>query len=299
MNVLVTGGSGFIGKHTVDRLIRAGHRVRVLDLKEPHRADVQFLQGDIISKNDTAKALQHVDVVYHLAAFSNIDLVKNDPLATIEYNILGTAYLLDECRKQRIKQFIFASSVYVHDERGHLYTTSKLASEMLCRNYSTLYGLPYTILRYGTAYGPGSRNADVISVFVQRTLEGKNIIIRGSGNQKRHFIYIEDLAEGNIAALTTLAANRTYTLLGPQAITIKSLAELVRKIFSNEVEIEFEPAREDDHLGKLSGIKANINVVKHELNWCPKVGIARGLRMYIEWYKHNKRSNSEKISSPF
>ena len=171
MNILVTGGSGFIGSHVVDKLVEAGHEVRVLDIKKPYQANIEFLEGDITSREDVKKSLVDIDAVYHIAAFSNIDLVKDHPLATIEQNIMGTAYLLEECRLQKVKRFIFASSVYAYEERGHLYTTCKIASELLCKNYNTLYSLPYTILRYGTAYGPRSRRADVISLFVSRRTE--------------------------------------------------------------------------------------------------------------------------------
>lgn len=280
MKILVTGGSGFIGSHVVDKLIEAGHEVRVFDLKEPHREDVQFLRGDIISKGDINKAVKNMEVVYHTAAFSNIDLVKDNPLTTIEYNILGTTYLLDECRKQGTKRFIFASSVYVYEKKGHLYTTSKLASEMICKNYDALYGLPYTILRYGTTYGPRSRKADVISIFVKRALEGGVLVIFGSGDQRRHFIYVEDLAEGSVAALQDVARNQTYNLEGMRPVTIKEVAETVRRLTGN-VDIEYKEIRAGDYEGKIvSNDKA-----KKELGWEPKVDFEEGVKRYIEWYK--------------
>lgn len=288
MNILVTGGSGFIGGHTVDGLVQAGHRVRIFDLKEPHRADVELFRGDITSKDDIAKGLEDIEVVYHIAGFSNIDMVKDNPLITIEYNILGTAYLLDECRKKEIKRFIFASSVYVHDEKGHLYTTCKSASEMLCKNYYSLFGLPYTILRYGTAYGPRSRNVDVISIFVKRALEGLSLTIHGSGKQVRHFIYVDDIVEANLAALKAGATNQTYAIVGPSPITIKLLAELVKEILPNKVEIEYDLSREDDYLGEVS----NTEPALKELGWQPRIDIHEGLRRYIEWYgEHRHRLN--------
>ncbi len=282
MNILVTGGSGFIGSHVVDKLIGAGHEVRVLDLKEPHREDIEFFRGSITSKSDINKAMKNMEVVYHIAAFSNVDLVKDSPLTTIEYNILGTAYLLDEGRKQGIKRFIFASSIYVYEEKGHLYTTSKLASEMICKNYNALYGLPYTILRYATAYGPRSRNADVVSIFVQRALEGERIVIFGSGGQRRHFIYVEDLAEGNVAALKEVAVNQTYNLEGIRPVTIKEIAETVRKLVG-DVAIEYKGERPEDYSGAI----VSSNKAKKELGWEPKVDFEEGLRRYIDWYRSN------------
>ena len=106
MVVLVTGGSGFIGSHIIDKLIEYNHTVRVLDKKKPLRDDLQFVQGSITDKEAISFAMKDVDVIYHLAAASNIDLVKDNPSQTIEYNVLATAYLLDEARRKKIKRFI-------------------------------------------------------------------------------------------------------------------------------------------------------------------------------------------------
>lgn len=281
MNILVTGGSGFIGSHIVDKLIEAKHRVRVLDLKGPHRNDIEFLDGSITSRKDVAEGLKHIEIVYHIGGFSNINIVKNNPLRTIESNILGTAYLLEESRKRGIKCFIFASSVYVHDEGGHLYTTSKLASEMLCRNYFTLYSLPYTILRYGTAYGPRSRGADVISIFVERALRNQEIIIHGSGNQKRNFIYVEDMAVGSVATLKDIGKNKTYVIAGLETVAIKELANMIKRAFNNRARIRVDSSeeREDDYQGQISGLEETMA----ELKWKPKTALAEGIRKYRDW----------------
>lgn len=281
MRILVTGGSGFIGSHVVDKLVKEGHAVRVIDIMPPYQGDIEFLEGDITSRQDVMRSIVDIDIVYHIAAFSNIDLVKANPLATIEKNIMGTAYLLEECRRQGIKRFIFASTVYVYDETGHLYTTSKLASELLCKNYHTLYSLPYTILRYGTAYGPRSRGADVISLFVNRVLKGENLIIRGSGRQTRHFTYVEDLAAGSVAALKPIAENKTYTLAGREAISIEQLAEMIRRTCNNNIDITFQDAREDDH----REVKFELDTASSELGWKPVVELEGGIRLYVKWLK--------------
>ena len=103
---------------------------------------------------------------------------------------------------------MLASTVYAYDERGHLYTTSKVTSELLCKNYRTLYALPYTILRYGTAYGPRNRGDDVVALFVKKALDGENLIIHGTGEQKRNFTYVEDLAAGTVAALAPIGGKQ-------------------------------------------------------------------------------------------
>lgn len=290
MNILVTGGSGFIGSHVVDKLIEAGHRVRILDIKNPgHREDVEFYEGDITSREDIKRSLLDIDIVYHLAAFSDINLVKANPLLTIQSNIMGTAYLLEECHKQGISRFILASSIYVTSRKGHLYTTSKLAAERLCQDYYTLYSLPYTILRYGTAYGPRSRLDNVVSAFVTRALQNQNLLIYGSGEQQRNFIYVEDLAWGNVAALKTATKNQTYILTSPNAVSIKELAEMVIRIFGEKIGIEYHPAREDDYQGGV----ASTSKAKRELGWEPKVDIEEGIRRYIDWYQTLARKESQ------
>ena len=283
MNMLVTGGSGFIGSHVVDKLVDAGHQVRVFDLKRPCRDDVEFFQGDITCRDDVTKGLSGRDVIYHIAALSNVDLIKDHPLAAVEQNILGTAYLLEQCRQQGVKRFIFASSVFIFEEKGHLYTTGKLASELLCKNYHTLFSLPYTILRYGTAYGPRSRAANVISRFIQKALKGGNIVIHGSGKQERRFTYVEDLALGSVAALQPIAENKTYTIAGRPPVSIEGLAEIVKGLLNNEIIIEYDSAREDDYGGAV----LDINLAKKELGWEPRIGIEEGIKRYIEWYQED------------
>jgi len=155
---------------------------------------------------------------------------------------------------------------------------------MVCKSYNALYGLPYTILRYGTAYGPRSRNADVISIFVRRALKGENVTVYGSGNQTRHFIYVEDLAEGNVAALKEVAINQTYNLVGIRPVTVKEIAETVKKLVA-DVPTEYKEAR----LGDYSGAIASTDKAKKELGWQPQVDFEEGVRRYIEWYKRNLR----------
>jgi UDP-glucose 4-epimerase len=284
MNVLVTGGSGFIGSHIVDELINSGYSVRVLDIKPPHRNDVDFFKGSILSLDNIEKSLEDIDIVYHLGGFSNIDMVKGSPLETIQLNIEGTANLLDVSRqKKKVRRFIFASSVYVHDSRGHLYTTSKLASELICKNYYNLYGLPYTILRYGTVYGPRSRDVDVISVFIRKALDSGRITINGSGNQKRNFIFTQDVAKGSIRAMEAIAENKTYCIAYPRSFTINELAQTIKKIVNPELIIQrdYNNVREDDYLGEIDNLEETFK----DLSWRPEYGLEEGIKAYLKWYK--------------
>jgi len=119
------------------------------------------------------------------------------------------------------------------DRVNHVYTASKIAAELYCHSYHRLYNQPFTILRYGIPYGPRARDATVIAIFVRKALNGEPIIIFGDGSQYRSFIYIEDLAMGNVAALKDVAKNQTYNLGGMRPITIREAAETVKKLVGN------------------------------------------------------------------
>jgi UDP-glucose 4-epimerase len=282
MNILVTGGSGFIGSHVVDKLIDNNLNVKVFDIKKPHREDIEFIKGNITLLEELNAAMRDVEYVFHIAALSNINKVAEDPLKAVDLNIMSTAKVFEAARNSQVKRVIYASSYFVVSGRGHIYTTTKEASEMLCKNYYTLYGLPFTILRYGTAYGPRSRGEDVISIFVKKALSHQPLTIYGDGDQSRNFIYVEDLAEGNVASLEEIAENKTYNLEGMRPITVKAVAETVKKLIG-DVEIEYKEGRPGDFEGKV----VSAQKAKRELEWKPKVDFEEGVKRYIAWYKKN------------
>ena len=282
-NILITGGSGFIGSHIVDQCIERGYNVKILDIKEPHRNDVEFINGDVTDRPILTKIMVDIDYIYHLAAVSNIDYVIDKPIETIEYNIMGTAFLLEEARKNQIKRFFLASSVFVYEKSGHLYTSSKQYSEILCNNYFLLYGIPYTILRFATVYGPRSRGVDVISKFVKNAFEGKSLIVNGQGTQKRNFIYVKDLARGSVRAINaTNTANKILTIAGKKSISIIDLAKQVNMIFNESVKIESnnKELREHDYKGDINDIDKTYLI----LGWEPKVSLNNGIKKYAKWY---------------
>lgn len=282
MSILVTGGSGFIGSHVVDKLIDNDMGVKVFDIRKPHRKDVEFIKCDIRSLEELNAAMKDVEYVFHIAAFSDINKVAENPLKTVDLNIMSTAKVLEAARNSQVERVIYASSYFVGSGKGHLYTTTKAASEMLCKDYYTLYRLPFTVLRYGTAYGPRSRGEEVISLFIKRALSHQPLTIHGNGNQSRNFIYVEDLAEGNVAALKDIANNKIYNLEGRRPIKVKEVAETVKKLIG-DVEIEYTEERPGDFEGKV----VSAEKAKRELGWEPKVDFEEGVKRYIEWYKEN------------
>jgi len=165
---------------------------------------------------------------------------------------------------------------------NHTYTASKVAAELYIQSYHKLYGIDFTILRYGIPYGPRGRVGTVVTNFITNALTGEPIVIHGDGSHSRYFIYVEDLAEGNVAALKEAARNQIYNLQGLRKVTIKEIAEIVKKLVGN-VRIEHADVRPGDYDGRIiSSEKA-----KKELGWVPKVDIEEGIRRYVEWYRDN------------
>jgi len=299
MNIGVIGGSGFIGSHIVDKLLDKGHEVTVLDIMKPQRNDVRHLYMDIADLSKATIALTgYYDVVYMLAAVADVNDVYQNPVETGQINIISVANVLEAARRNKIGRVILASTIWVYEmateekvdentpfvvsKTQHVYTASKVAAELYCHAYQKLYGQNFTILRYGIPYGPGARGATVIAVFVRKALRGEPITIQGDGLQYRNFLYVEDLAEGNVSALKKVAINQTYNLEGASPITIREIAETVKKLIQ-DVNIEYIEARPGDYGGKI----VSANKAKKELGWEPEVDFEEGMRKYIEWYKGN------------
>jgi UDP-glucose 4-epimerase len=143
-----------------------------------------------------------------------------------------------------------------------------------------LYKIPFTILRYGIPYGPRARPGAVVPIFVKKALQGEPLTIAGDGLQFRKFVYVEDLAEGNVLALKSVAENKIYNLEGSEKVSIRQIAETIQKILG-KVEIKFVEGRPGDFSGKeISNRRA-----LEDLGWEPRVSFEEGVRRYIEWYR--------------
>ncbi len=303
MRALVTGGSGFIGSHVVDKIRGKGVKVRVYDMIMPtYRDDIEYYQGSILDFESLEMAMTEVDVVFHLCAVADVKDVFETPHYSESINVRGTINVLEAARMNKIKRVVYGSTTWVYSEAAvnsvdentplhapsHLYTATKLAGEYYCQAYSKLYGLGTTILRYGIPYGPRARDGAVIPIFVKKALSGEPLTIAGDGSQFRKFIYVEDLAEGNVLALQSVAKNKIYNLDGKERVTIKQIAETVKKIIG-DVKIEYIAVRPGDFSGK----EVSSALAKEELGWEPKVNFEEGIRRYINWFKQREQKRKQ------
>jgi UDP-glucose 4-epimerase len=308
LRVGVTGASGFIGSHVVDALIEAGHEVSVIDLRAPHRPDVEHREASILDGAAMNHAAVGLDALFHLAAVADVNDVVADPAAAIELNVTGTVRALEAARENCVKRFLLASTVWVYssippsegdtvDETAcfdasavrHVYTTSKVAAEMLCHDYWNMHKLPFTVLRYGIPYGPRMRFSLVIPVFVRKALRGEALTLSGDGSQHRKFVYVEDLARAHVLALGDAAQNETYNLDGAEKISILRIAETVLRLTGAERPIEFMPARAGDYAGKdVVSDKA-----ARALGWVPRIDFDEGMKHTVPWLIERIRAEEE------
>ena len=291
--VLVTGGSGFIGSHVVDALERVGYEPRIFDLRSsPHHDSVDTVLGDATDVAALTRALEGCSAVIHLAAMADVGHVQADPVGAERLNARATAAVLEAVRRTGVDRVVYGSTIWVYSDcesqvvdegtplahPAHLYTATKLAGELYCRSYAELYGVDYTILRFGIPYGPRARVAAVVPAMVERALKGEPLTIAGDGSQGRRFVYVEDLAAGVVESLKPAAANRIYNLAGTETTTIAEIAYTVKDLIG-DVEILHTEARPGDFGGKeVSNERA-----RHELGWSASTPFREGVRRYIAW----------------
>jgi UDP-glucose 4-epimerase len=235
--------------------------------------------------------------VFHLAAVADVDRAAKDPLGTIDTNVSGTGVVLEAARQAGVGRVILASTVWVYAAApgegeipedapidptrvSHVYTATKLAAEMLVHSYHELYGLDFTILRYGIPYGPGMRDELVIARFLNQALSGQPITIAGDGSQYRKYVYVGDLAEAHVLALDERAANQVIALDGSEQVSIRRIAEDVRTLVG-DVTVTFTEKRAGDFAGR------EIATWKAEslLGWRPLTTFSDGLGRCLEWYR--------------
>ncbi len=301
MKILVTGGAGFIGSHLVDKLIKEGNRVAVIDnlstgKKENLNPKAKFYKIDIRDlKIAQIFKKEKPELVFHYAAQIDVRKSVKNPVGDADINILGTLNILENCKKNKVKKFIFVSSIGVYGEPQKLpvkethplnpispYSITKLAIEKYL-NYYQAQGLNFISLRYPNIYGPRQQNSGeggVIAIFINKILKGERPIIFGEGKQTRDFLYVADAV---LAATKAIIAppGSTYNIGTNQEITINSLFKLLSSPFKKEAKPIFQPSRQ----GEIVKSRVDFTKIKKELNWMPKYNLDQGLKETIQWFK--------------
>lgn len=310
MNVLVTGGAGFIGSHVAGRLMNEGHAVSVLDelndyyspvLKRKNLEEIglagssRFHLGDICDEELVANvfALEKPDAVIHLAARAGVRPSLENPLLYEHANVRGTITLLEACRRTGVRKFVFASSSSIYgvanrvpfseEDQTNLpispYAATKIAGEKLCYTWSHLYGIDVVCLRFFTVYGPRQRPDLAIRKFVEAIDAGRAIPVFGDGSSGRDYTFVDDTVQGIIAALHHQTRYDIFNLGNSSPITLAKLIEVIEQTLGKRAAIHWQP----DQPGDVPITYADTAKARRILGYHPQTPIVDGIERFVEW----------------
>jgi len=251
--VLVIGGSGFMGSHTADELSNCGYKVTILDrVRSPWlREDQEMIVADSSDLNTLQTVMKKTDVIYHFAGIADIGDAKARPYDTIESNVMGVTKVLDEAVRSGVTRFVYASTMYVYSHFGSFYRASKQASEILIEAYATEYDLDFTMLRYGSLYGPRAQEWNGIRKFVTQVMQQGKFEYSGDGSEMREYIHVKDAARLSVDVLDDNHINSAITITGQQLFRVDQLASILFEISGKDNNVIFHGKHEQqDHYGQ-------------------------------------------------
>lgn len=293
MNILITGGSGFIGTALAKRLIREGHVVASFDV---NRSSVfPTITGNITHRDQVFRAIEGMDYVYHLAAIADLNYARNHVIETIKVNVQGTYNVALACRKFNTP-IVFASTLCVYGETPEhpawedsvlipteIYALTKVVGETIVASI-----VPnYTILRFGTTYGPGLRDALAISIFIRQAKAGKPLTIDGSGEQTRQFIYIDDLIDALVSILNIDTFQHVFSVAGREELSVNQIAEMILTKLGKPPSMKKYRA---DRPGQIMREQVSIEKTEKVLHWTPKTSFQKGLDNTIKWLEEREHA---------
>ena len=307
MNVLVTGGAGFIGSHVADALLARGYTVHILDDMSGGKIEnvpegATLHEYDIRSQEAASLIIdQQFDAIFHLAAQMDVRRSVSDPRYDADVNVLGFLNLMEAARHVPIKKFVFASTggaIYGEPDReynegktqpeshpqNHVspYGITKLVTEKYLHFYELSYGIPFAAMRFGNVYGPRQNpygEAGVVAIFSERLLDGKQPVIYGDGEQTRDYVYVEDVVRAVLAGFDYDGSGIFNVGTGVET-TVNHLFRVINSATGNAAEEVHEAGRP----GEQQRSVLDVSLAGERLNWQPKVSIDDGLRRTVQWF---------------
>ncbi|GAB4343715.1 MAG: SDR family oxidoreductase [Candidatus Abyssubacteria bacterium] len=306
---LVTGGAGFIGSHLVKYLVDQGEKVRVIDnfltgsrenLREV-MARIELIEGDIRDFGLMKEVMQGMDYCLHQAALPSVPRSIEDPITSNDINVTGTLNVLVAARDAGVQRFVYASSSSVYGNSPVLpkredmppgplspYAINKLAGELYCRQFYSLYGLPTVCLRYFNVFGPGqnpdSPYAAVIPIFISAMMENRPATVHGDGEQSRDFCYVDNAVSANVLACRAPAsrvAGKVFNVACGERYTINELVSKLNALMGKDIAPVYMPPRSGDVRDSL----ADISCGRRDLGYEPLVSFGEGLRRTAAWFQ--------------
>lgn len=282
MKILITGGNGFLGSAIYKQLNNSNHKVFILDNKEKNNLKRNFIQGDITDLNLMKKKLKNIDIVYHLAGLSDLDTAYKNPVKTANLNILGTVNLLEACRVNKVKKIIFASTMYVSGKHGSFYRCSKAACEDYVKEFYKRFKLKYSILRFGSLYGPGSNEENGLYRIVRHAIKTNKVTYFGDVNTRREYIHVKDAAKASAECLNKFN-NKTINITGNETLKITDLLAIIREILGIKLKIKVVNKKQKGHYTLVPHNFDDDLVMKYSLN--PFIDLGEGIKSLIKYIK--------------
>lgn len=307
MNVLVTGGAGFIGSHIVRGLLERGDRVRVLDNFSTGKRgnldglDVEIVEADLRDASRLTEACRGVETVFHQAAFVSVPQSMQEPLDCFDVNVTGTASLLEAARKHGVKRVVFASSAAVYGDSDAYplseetplrplspYAASKRVDEIYGQLYTASFGVEVVGLRYFNVYGPrqrpDSQYAAAVPIFIRRLLDNKPVTIFGDGGQTRDLIFVGDVVRANFAAAAHPSApGGVFNICTGNETRILDLVEILQDLFPSAPAPEFAAPRAGDIYRSIGSPQKAAETI----GFRAEVSLTDGLARTAEWMKES------------
>lgn len=249
MKAIVFGGSGFLGSHVADCLTARGYEVTIFDVKaSPYLLPTQtMIVGDILDEASVFKALAGQDYVYNFAGIADLDDATTKPSLTVQLNIQGNINIMAGALRAQARRFIYASTIYVYSQKGGFYRCSKQAAEIYIEEYQRHFGLKFTILRYGTLYGPRADERNSIYRYLKQAMETRSIACQGNGEELREYIHVQDAARLTADILHDDYLNRHIIITGHYPMKFKDMLLMIREILGQDIKIEFSGEQNCDH----------------------------------------------------
>lgn len=249
MHSIVFGGSGFLGSHVADALTDAGHAVTVFDIRPSRylREDQTMILGDITEREAVLQAVAGHEFVYNFAGIADLDDARTKPVETAQLNVIGNINIMDAARVEGARRFVYASTIYVYSQKGGFYRCSKQASEAYIEEYQRHYDLDYTILRFGTLYGPRATNANSIYRYLEQGVKNRRIECDGTGEEVREYIHVRDAARLTVEVLDEAYRNRHIIITGHNPAKLRDMINVIREILGADVVAEFRGEQNPAH----------------------------------------------------
>jgi UDP-glucose 4-epimerase len=241
MKTVVTGGAGFLGSHLADELAGRGHDVTVFDGKPAASLPPgqRSVTGDLADFDLLCRTIDGADYVYHYAALSDLNRARDLPRETVQANVAGTVNVLEAARRAKVKRFIFSSTIYVYSGEGSFYRASKQACEAYIEEYQHRYGLEYTILRFGSLYGPRADDSNGLYRLLRQAAREGKIRYFGDPEDAREYIHVADAARLSVDILAPEYANQHLVITGHYPMRARDLFTMFSEILGREIRVEY------------------------------------------------------------